>query len=112
MKKRYVIIASSYDKRNRLIHSCTNSYTDSSSIMRYYAFKAGYPKRVYNHAEVICLYHSIVRMKQKVDKLLVVRMDSNGNYKDCRPCEVCQLALKDFGIRTVLYSTETGVVKL
>lgn len=51
-------------------------------------------------------------MKQKVDKLLVVRMDSNGNYKDCKPCEVCQLALDDFNIRTVLYSTESGVVKL
>lgn len=51
-------------------------------------------------------------MKQKVDKLLVVRMDGDGNYKDARPCEVCQLALKDFGIRTVLYSTEQGVVKL
>jgi hypothetical protein len=112
MKKRYVIVASSYDKRGRLIHSCTNSYTDSSSIMRYYAFKAGYPKRVYNHAEVICLYHSIVRMKQKVDKLLVMRYDSFGNLKNAEPCDVCKLCIDDFGIRTVLYSTEAGVVKL
>lgn len=111
-KKRYVIIASSYDKRGRLIYSCTNSYTDSSSLQRYYAIKAGHPERKFNHAEVRCLEISILKMKQKVDKLLVVRMDSNGNYKDARPCEVCQLALKDFGIRTVLYSTEQGVIKL
>lgn len=111
-KKRYVIVCSSYDKRGRLIYSCTNSYNDSSSLQRYYAIKVGHPERKYNHAELRCLEVSILKMKQKVDKLVVIRYDSNGRYKDCCPCEVCSEVIKDFGIRKVLYSTPEGMKEL
>lgn len=111
-KKKYTIVASSYDKRNRLIYSCTNSYTDSSSLMRYYAMKAGHPKKVFNHAEIRCLEVSILKMKKVVDKIVVVRLDSNANMKDAKPCEICTLAIKDFGIKQVFYSTENGMQRL
>lgn len=111
-KKRYVIVASSYDKRGRLIYSCTNSYNDSSALQRYYSLKAGHPHRVYNHAELRCLEISILKMKQKVDKLLIMRYSSDGSLKNSEPCEVCKLCISDFKIKNVYYSTEEGVKKL
>lgn len=109
--KKYTIVASAYDKRNRLIYSCTNSYSDSSSLQRYYAIKAGHPERKFNHAELRCLEVAILKMKQKVDKLLIMRYDSFGNLKDCCPCEICRLCISDFDIREVLYSSEKGVTR-
>lgn len=111
-KKRYVIVASSYNKRGRLIYSCTNSYNDSSALMRYYAIRLGQGKKVYNHAEIRCLEVSILKMRKHVDKLLVLRYDSEGNMKDAMPCIICREAIKDFNIRTVLFSTEFGMQKL
>lgn len=112
-KKRYVILASSYDKRNRLIYSCTNSYTDSSALMRYYAMKAGKPKSVYNHAEIRCIEVSVLKMKKTIDKLVVVRLDSDASFKDSKPCSICSLAITDFKIKNVFYSTEhNGMQKL
>lgn len=111
-KKRYVILAYAYDKRNRLIYSCTNSYTDSSALQRYYAIKTGNYERKFNHAEIRCIEVSILKMKKKIDKLVVVRLDDKGNYKDACPCSTCKSAIADFNIREVLYSSEKGMVKL
>lgn len=111
-KKRYVIVASAYDKRDRLIYSCTNSYNDSSSLMRYYANKMGQSKKVFNHAEIRCLEVAILKMRKNVDKLLVIRYDSNGSMKDACPCQLCKQAILDFNIKTVLYSTPEGMKEL
>ena len=112
MKKRYVIVASSYDRRGRLIYSCTNSYKDSSALMRYYAMKMGQPKKVYNHSEIRCLEVSILKMRKQVDKLVVIRYDSDGLFKDACPCIICQAAIKDFNIKSVMYSTPEGMKEL
>lgn len=80
--------------------------------MRFYAMKMGQPKKTYNHAEIRCLEVSILKMRKHVDKLLVVRYDSDGNLKDSCPCIICREAIKDFKIRTVLYSTEFGMQQL
>lgn len=112
MKKRYVITASAFDKRGRLICTANNSYNDSSSLMRYYAFKTGNHQKVYNHAEIRCLEIAILKMKQKVARLVVMRWDSFGNLKDSSPCCICREAIKDFKIPEVYYSKEDGIVKL
>ena len=112
MKKRYVIVSSSYDKRGRLIYSCTNSYRDSSALMRFYAVKMGQPKKVYNHSEIRCLEVSILKMRKQVDKLVVIRYDSDGLLKDAQPCIICKAAIKDFNIKMVMYSTEMGMKRL
>jgi len=80
--------------------------------MRYYAMKLGQGKKVYNHAEIRCLEVSILKMRKKVDKLLVVRYDSNGSPKDAMPCIICRECIKDFNIPNVLYSTESGIQRL
>lgn len=111
-KKRYCIVASAYDKRGRLIYSCTNSYNDSSALMRYYAMKMGQPKKTYNHAEIRCLEVSILKMRKHVDKLTVLRYSSDGELKDAMPCVICREAIKDFNIKMVMYSTEMGMQRL
>lgn len=112
MKKRYCITASSFDKRGRLIYGCTNSYENSSSLMRYYAMKSGNTEKKFNHAEIRCLEVSILKMRKKVARIVVVRYDSFGNYMSAEPCNICKMALEDFCIDEVLYSTREGMKRL
>ena len=111
-KKRYAITASAFDKRGRCIYTSGNSYSDSSSLMRYYAMKSGHPLKVFNHAEIACIYHASVRLRQKIHKLVVLRFDCTGALKNSKPCPVCDYAIKDMGIKEVYYSTPEGMVRL
>lgn len=111
MKKRYVIVASAFDRRGNLIASATNSYKDSNSLMRYYANKLGMSEKVFNHAEVACLAKTL-KVRKEVYRMTVVRLDSFGNMKNCEPCVICKAAVKDFNVKEVYFSTEKGMKKL
>lgn len=107
MSKKYVIVASAFDRSGRLICSATNSYKDSGWLQRMYAIKVGRPACVYRHAEIGCLQKAI-SLKKKVDKLVIVRHDSEGQLKNAKPCSICSSAIKDFKIRKVIYSNSEG----
>jgi tRNA(Arg) A34 adenosine deaminase TadA len=111
MSRKYVITATCFDKRGRVLASATNSYKDSSAFMRYWAVKTGYPYKVYNHAELACLQKAL-KLGKQIDKILVMRYDSQGNLKNAKPCEICMACITDLKIKHVLYSTEDGVVEL
>ena len=110
-KKRYCITATAFDRKGRVLCSSNNSYRDSCSLMRYYAMKTGNFKKVFNHAEIACLAKAL-KMRKDVDKMVVIRYDCNGSMKSALPCEVYQAALKDFKVRKVFYSTESGIKEL
>ncbi len=111
MSRKYVITASCFDKRGRVLASATNSYKDSSAFMRYWAVKTGYPYKVYNHAECRAIELSL-KTGKVIDKILIMRYDSKGNLKNAKPCEICMACITDLKIKHVLYSTEDGVVEL
>lgn len=110
-KQRYEIICSAFDKKGRLICSVSNSYTESCSLMRFYAIKTGNLKNPYNHAEIACIDKAI-KLRKVIDRLVVIRYDCNGNFKDCKPCKICQAAIQDFNIKSVMYSTSEGMKEL
>lgn len=109
MKTRYVITASCFDKKGRLISVGTNSYSKSHPEQKRYAIKAGQSYRQTLHAEIAAL----IRSKGKpVHTLLVQRFDSKGNPKLSFPCPVCLEAIKDYGVKKVIYTTDQGKEEL
>ena len=111
MKKRYCITATAFDRSGRVIASAVNSYESSTALMRYYAMKTGNPKKVFTHAEIGVLGKAM-KLRKIVDKIVIVRYDSNGKLKNAKPCSICSTAIRDFGIRKVLYSTPEGMMEL
>lgn len=105
MKTRYVITASCFDKKGRLISIGNNSYNKSHPEQKRYAIKAGQEYRQSLHAEIAAL----IRSKGKdVHTLLVQRFDSKGNPKLAYPCPVCMEAIKEYGVKKVIYTVDSG----
>lgn len=56
--------------------------------------------------------HAETRLIRKLDKgaplVIVVRVDKQGVWKMSKPCRNCQTALKNKGVRRVLYTTGDG----
>ena len=107
MKKRYEIFTTAYDKRGRVIARAVNEYSKSHPMQKQLSEKLGFSeKRIHLHSEVACL----LRCKGKpVQVLLIERYDSAGNPKLAFPCESCQLAIKEAGVKIVRFTTEEGV---
>ncbi len=43
--------------------------------------------------------------------ILSVRVNREGELKNAKPCEDCMRALKERGVRTILYSNDNGEIK-
>jgi len=110
-KKKYYITCTCFDKRGRVISVGTNSYSESSAMMRYYAVKSGNPEKKFNHAEIDAAWKCI-KAKKTVAKMLILRYNSQGQFANACPCEVCKCMIEDLGIKHVYYSTSEGIVKL
>ena len=99
--KRYLIKATTYDKRGRLISSATNDYCKTHPKQAEWANHVGLPEKTMLHAEVA----AIIKSKGKpIHKIVVERYDVNGNPKNACPCKVCQWAIKETGIKFVEYT--------
>lgn len=99
--KRYNIIATTYDKRGRVISVAKNSYNKTHTLQAQYASKVGTDYKIYLHAEIL----SIIRAKGKeIHKIKIERYDSVGNPKLAKPCAVCELAIKEAQIKFVEYT--------
>lgn len=55
----------------------------------------------------------MIRSKGKdVHTLLVQRFDSKGNPKLAYPCPVCMEAIKEYGVKKVIYTVDSGKEEL
>lgn len=96
-KKRFELTAFAYDKRGRLLSIGRNSYIKTHSLQAKFAKKAGRPQAIYLHAELVALLKS----RQQVHKLVVVRYNKDGSPGNAKPCEICQLAIEAFNVKHV-----------
>lgn len=105
-KKRYVITASAINKRGRVISQATNSYQKSNPKQKQFSILAGMSdKRIYLHSEIA----SLLRARGAyVHTLKIERYDSQGNPKLAWPCPSCQLFIKEYGVKRVVFTTEEG----
>jgi deoxycytidylate deaminase len=79
--------------------------TKTHPIQAYFAQRAHEENKIYLHAEIAAL----VRCQHAPHTLYVGRLLKNGDAGMSRPCEVCQLAIREAGIRYIVYVDEKGV---
>lgn len=96
-RKRFAITALAYNKAGRLIATGKNSYTKTHPLQAKLAARVGKPDAIYLHAEMAAL----VKAREPVHRLVVLRYDSRGKPKNAAPCAVCQEAFKFFGVKHV-----------
>lgn len=102
--KRFELTAFAYDKRGKLLASGENSYRKTHPLMKHFSSLCGHEHKIYLHAEVQALIRA---GDQKVHRLVVKRYGAQGDPLLAKPCEVCQKAIKAFGVAVVEY-TEKG----
>ena len=72
-----------------------------------WAEKAGRPEAIYTHAEISCL-DKLKHGDYSLAKIYVYRETKSGELALARPCEICTMALKHYGIKSVFYTTKEG----
>jgi deoxycytidylate deaminase len=100
-KRRYSITATTYDKRGRVIATGENSYVRTHPVQAYYASKANQQHRISLHAEISAIIRS---RNREIHKIKIERYDAAGNPKLGKPCPVCELAIREAGIKFVEYT--------
>lgn len=106
-RRRYEIIATTFDKKGRVIASAVNEYHRSHPLFKHFAVLAGESdQKIFKHAE----FSAVLKSGDKeIDSILVQRFDLQGKPKLAKPCKTCQVMLKAMGVKTVRYTTEEGV---
>lgn len=96
--KRYEITALAYDRKGNLLSVGRNSYVRTHPLQAHYCRKSGgHPSAVYLHAEL----HALIKARQPVHRLVVLRYNKDGTPALAKPCAACQLAIKDFKVKYV-----------
>ena len=98
-QRHYAVIT---DKRERVLAEGENSYTKTSPKMKRAGERVGLPDKVFWHAECKAIYS--LKEGAKAYKIVVVRVDSEGNPVNSAPCPLCQALIKEAGIKVVEYT--------
>ena len=105
MKARYILNATCFDKKGRVISTGSNFYNKTHPIQAHFAKLAGQPYRTKLHAEI----HALLLAKGKdIHTLLVTRYDAQGKPRLAKPCPVCVSAIIAYGVKKVIYTTNEG----
>lgn len=99
------IISYALDKKKRIVSIGMNSYIKTHPTQFKYGKMSGNENKTYIHAEL----DSLIKAKgKKIHTVIVCRHDRNKVLAIAKPCESCMLALKDYGVEEVYYSTSSG----
>jgi deoxycytidylate deaminase len=96
----YNLTATVYNKRGNIIAVGKNSYTKTHTIQSKYAKRVGEIHKVYLHAEI----DALIKAQGKGYKIKIERYGKNGEPKNAKPCPICELAIKEAGIKFVEYT--------
>lgn len=98
--KRYRVIARALDKKGRVLATRTNSYTHTHPVQKGFAIRAGRPQGEFLHAEISCLLAS----RAEVHTLLIARVSKDGIPVPAKPCEICTLAILEYGVKEIIHT--------
>jgi deoxycytidylate deaminase len=104
--KKYWVIAASLDHHNNIISIGENSYQKTHPMQSRFSRQAGNRDREYLHAEIA----SLVKNRSIVESIMVVRMTCGGLVRMARPCNICNLALREAGIKYIYFSGDDEIL--
>ena len=96
-KRLYSIVT---DKKGNIVGESANNYCKSHTIQAYYAKRVKLEDKIFLHAEISAL----IRAKGKGYKISIARVNSKGIPCNAKPCPICEMALKEHGIKQVEYT--------
>lgn len=101
---RHALTAIIYDKKGRVLSIGKNSYTKTHPKMYRLGKITGKPENIFLHAEI----HAIIKCRnlRKAHKIFIARHDKKGNPRLAKPCEICQGAIKEAGIKVIEYTVD------
>ncbi len=100
-------------KKKRIISSAVNDYEKTHPLQYWAAQNASkvfgdenLSKKIYCHAEL----NALIKARTDADTIVVCRMGGHGKrqIRNARPCKLCYLMLKKYGVKHIHYSTEHG----
>jgi len=106
--KKYWVIAASLDHHNNIISIGENSYQKTHPMQSRLSLKCGNRNREYLHAEIA----SLVKNRNKPESIMIVRITSTGLVRIARPCNICNLAIRESGIRYIHFTGDDGLLHL
>jgi len=102
---RFRVSAIITDNKGKIISSAINSYDKTHPLQAGYADKVNRPTKIYLHAEIAAL----VKCRKAPHTLYVSRFFRNGKFALAKPCPVCEMALREAGVKKVVYTSEKGI---
>lgn len=106
-RKKFVITATTFDRKGRVIASGINEYNRSHPLQKYFSIKAGQSEqKCWKHAELSAILNS---KGKDIHSIFVQRFAADGSFALAKPCPSCQEAIKAFGIKSVSYTTPEGI---
>lgn len=97
VRGRYRVSAIVLDKRDRVIATGVNSYEKTHPLQARLSKKIGLHEKVYLHAEI----DALIKCRRQGYKIYVCRIDHEGNTLMAKPCPICEMAIKEAGIKVI-----------
>jgi len=104
---RHLVSAVITDSCGKIISKASNSYNKTHPLQAKHACKTSKPDKIYLHAEIAAL----VKCHKMPHTLYVFRFLRDGNMALAKPCPVCDLALREAGVKKVIYTSDSGLVE-
>lgn len=103
------IISIIINRRGNIISVGLNSYSKTHPVQAEFS-KRAWKKGVVENGEQVFLHAeiaSLVRCRKKPHAMIIVRVDKKDQFANCKPCPICQLAIKEAKIdfKNVYYTT-------
>ena len=64
------------------------------------------------HAEMDALWKIYDSDLYENKKAVIIRLNESGKLANSRPCSICMQALKQHGVKTIVYSTVSGQLQM
>lgn len=94
------ITATIYSRKGKVLAVGKNSYTKTHPIQARHAHRVGLDDKIFLHAEIAAL----IKCRKEPYKIKIERYGKRGQPLLAKPCAVCELAIKEAGIKLVEYT--------
>ena len=99
---KFLITATVYDRKGHVLAKAENSFTKTHPEQSRFAKQANLPEKEFLHAEVRAIIRAL-KVGQPY-KIKVERYNRRGEPLLAKPCPICELAIKEAGIKFVEFT--------
>ena len=92
------------DRKGNILSIGQNSYVKTHPLQATVAKRAGKEESCFLHSEIAALVKLKGKDKKRANKMYIARLMKNGETGLAMPCSICQLALKEYGVKEVSYT--------